>query len=126
VKNATEGVVAVEGANGPGRIDVSVAVADGIAAIDVIDNGRGFPTENRQRLLDPYVTTRSEGTGLGLPIVAKIMEDHGGGIELLDAPEGPGAYVRLFMRISGGAETHTANAPDLVSMHPNEQTRSAT
>jgi len=126
VKNATEGVVAVEGANGPGRIDVSVAVADGIAAIDVIDNGRGFPTENRQRLLEPYVTTRSEGTGLGLPIVAKIMEDHGGGIELLDAPEGPGAYVRLFMRISGGAETHTANAPDLVSMHPNEQTRSAT
>ena len=126
VKNATEGVAAVEGANGPGRIDVSVAVADGIAAIDVIDNGRGFPTENRQRLLEPYVTTRSEGTGLGLPIVAKIMEDHGGGIELLDAPGGPGAYVRLFMRISGGAETHTANAPDLVSMHPTDQTRSAT
>ena len=126
VKNATEGVAAVEGANGPGRIDVSVAVADGIAAIDVIDNGRGFPTENRQRLLEPYVTTRSEGTGLGLPIVAKIMEDHGGGIELLDAPGGPGAYVRLFMRISGGAETHTANAQDLVSMHPTDQTRSAT
>ena len=126
VKNATEGVAAVEGANGPGRIDVSVAVADGIAAIDVIDNGRGFPTENRQRLLEPYVTTRSEGTGLGLPIVAKIMEDHGGGIELLDAPGGPGAYVRLFIRISGGADTHTANAPDPVSLHPTDQTRSAT
>ncbi|HMN71498.1 MAG TPA: PAS domain-containing sensor histidine kinase [Rhodoblastus sp.] len=126
VKNATEGVAAVEGANGPGRIDVSVAVADGVAAIDVIDNGRGFPTENRQRLLEPYVTTRSEGTGLGLPIVAKIMEDHGGGIELLDAPEGPGAYVRLFMRLSGGAEAHTANAPDQISMHPHDQMKSAT
>lgn len=126
IKNATEGVAAVEGANGPGRIDVAVAVAEGVAAIDVIDNGRGFPTENRQRLLEPYVTTRSEGTGLGLPIVAKIMEDHGGGIELLDAPEGPGAYVRLFMRISGGADTHTADAPDQLSIHPNDHEKSAT
>ena len=65
-------------------------------SIDVIDNGKGFPTENRHRLLEPYVTTRSEGTGLGLPIVAKILEDHGGGVELLDAPEGQGARVRLF------------------------------
>ena len=126
IKNATEGVAAMEGANGPGRIDVAVAVADGIAAIDVIDNGRGFPTENRQRLLEPYVTTRSEGTGLGLPIVAKIMEDHGGGIELLDAPEGPGAYVRLYMRISGGADTHTAADPNPISLHPTDHEKSAT
>ncbi len=42
------------------------------------------------------MTTRAEGTGLGLPIVAKILEDHGGGIELLDAPHGRGAWVRLF------------------------------
>ncbi|MFV0280092.1 MAG: sensor histidine kinase [Rhodoblastus sp.] len=126
VKNATEGVTAVEGANGPGRIDVSVTVADGIAAIDVIDNGRGFPTENRQRLLEPYVTTRSEGTGLGLPIVAKIMEDHGGGIELLDAPEGPGAYVRLFMQISGTAEAHTGEGADKISSNRHDQEKSAT
>ena len=64
---------------------------DGVIAIDVIDNGKGFPKENRQRLLEPYMTTRAEGTGLGLPIVAKILEDHGGGIELLDAPGGKGA-----------------------------------
>ncbi len=115
VKNATEGVAAVEGANGPGRIDVALAVSDGVAAIDVIDNGRGFPVENRQRLLEPYVTTRSEGTGLGLPIVAKIMEDHGGGIELLDAPDGPGAYVRLFLRVESD-DTHSVavgSNPDL-------------
>jgi two-component system, NtrC family, nitrogen regulation sensor histidine kinase NtrY len=42
------------------------------------------------------MTTRAEGTGLGLPIVAKILEDHGGGIELLDAPGGRGACVRLY------------------------------
>ncbi len=125
VKNATEGVAAVEGANGPGRIDVSISLSEDIAAIDVVDNGRGFPTENRQRLLEPYVTTRSEGTGLGLPIVAKIMEDHGGGIELLDAPGGPGAYVRLFLRIEGGAETHSAANLDPASTPIHDQEKSA-
>ncbi len=106
IKNATEGVAAVEGANGPGRIDVGISVGEGMAAIDVVDNGRGFPAESRQRLLEPYVTTRSEGTGLGLPIVAKIMEDHGGGIELLDAPDGPGAHVRLILCVEG-ADAHS-------------------
>ena len=76
--------------------------------IDVVDNGRGFPAENRQRLLEPYMTTRAEGTGLGLAIVAKIFEDHGGGIELLDAADdghhGRGARVRLFFPLSKSAE----------------------
>jgi two-component system nitrogen regulation sensor histidine kinase NtrY len=125
IKNATEGVAAVEGANGPGRIDVALAVADGMAAIDVIDNGRGFPVENRQRLLEPYVTTRSEGTGLGLPIVAKIMEDHGGGIELLDAPDGPGAYVRLFLRV-GSDDAHSASAGKTPDMNRNEEKKART
>ncbi len=49
------------------------------AEVDVIDNGKGFPETNRHQLLEPYITTRSDGTGLGLPIVAKIVEDHGGG-----------------------------------------------
>jgi two-component system nitrogen regulation sensor histidine kinase NtrY len=69
---------------------------NGLVSIDVIDNGKGFPKENRHQLLEPYVTTRAEGTGLGLPIVAKILEDHGGGIELLDAPQGQGARVHLW------------------------------
>ena len=70
------------------------------AVIDIIDNGKGFPTENRHRLLEPYVTTRSEGTGLGLPIVAKIIEEHGGRLELLDAPGHRGACVRIILPIS--------------------------
>ena len=70
-----------------------------LAIIDVIDNGIGFPKEGRQRLLEPYMTTRAEGSGLGLPIVAKILEDHGGGIDLLDAPNGTGAHVRLSFPI---------------------------
>ena len=75
-----------------------------MAQLDVIDNGKGFPAANRQRLLEPYMTTRAEGTGLGLPIVAKIVEDHGGRLELLDAPSGRGACVRILLPIAPAAE----------------------
>ena len=98
MKNATEGILALPEAERPTpKIDVNIIVTENdLISIDIIDNGKGFPAENRQRLLEPYMTTRDEGTGLGLPIVAKIFEDHGGGIELLDAPEGRGARVHLF------------------------------
>jgi two-component system nitrogen regulation sensor histidine kinase NtrY len=65
--------------------------------IDVIDNGKGFPVEGRQRLLEPYMTTREGGTGLGLPIVSKILEEHGGGMELADNPDGRGGRVRMWI-----------------------------
>ena len=68
--------------------------------VDVIDNGAGFPKANRQRLMEPYMTTREKGTGLGLAIVRKIMEDHDGSLELHDAPQehynGMGAMVRMI------------------------------
>ena len=97
IKNATEGIAAAEERGEKPRIDTTLSVdAADIFSIEITDNGKGFPRENRHQLLEPYVTTRSEGTGLGLPIVAKILEDHGGGIELLDAPGGQGARVRLW------------------------------
>jgi len=63
-------------------------------AVEIEDDGPGFPQELRERLTEPYVTTRAKGTGLGLAIVRKIMEDHGGELILGDA-EGGGAIVRL-------------------------------
>ena len=67
--------------------------------VEVLDNGKGLPRENRQRLLEPYMTTREKGTGLGLAIVKKIIEDHGGRLELQDAPPefhgGRGAMIRI-------------------------------
>src|SRR6202012_3582500 len=86
IKNATEGIAAgkAEGVTDAGHILVTLKITpEDVVEIDVIDNGKGLPKENRQRLLEPYMTTRAEGTGLGLPIVAKILEDHGGGLELL-------------------------------------------
>jgi two-component system nitrogen regulation sensor histidine kinase NtrY len=100
VKNATEAIAAVPPDQlGKGRIRVSVKRDGGDIVIDVIDNGTGLPKENRNRLLEPYVTTREKGTGLGLAIVGRILEEHGGRMDLFDAPEvatgGRGAWVRL-------------------------------
>ncbi len=93
--NAAE---AIDGRQGdglaPGRIIVRLVNEEGTTAIEVEDNGKGLPQEARERLTEPYFTTRLKGTGLGLAIVKKIMEDHGGGIRLDDAPTG-GARVRL-------------------------------
>ena len=87
-----------------GRIVVTATREGGEVNIDVIDNGIGLPTENRSRLLEPYVTTREKGTGLGLAIVGKILEEHGGGIELHDAAEKiagqRGAWVRLRFAVN--------------------------
>ncbi|HEY8066299.1 MAG TPA: PAS domain-containing sensor histidine kinase [Methylosinus sp.] len=112
VKNAAEGIAARDdaAAHDAKRIDISLGVRDDMAEIDVIDNGKGFPAFNRQRLLEPYMTTRAEGTGLGLPIVAKIIEDHGGRLELLDAPSGTGACVRLFIPLGEAAAAGDAQA----------------
>jgi two-component system, NtrC family, nitrogen regulation sensor histidine kinase NtrY len=99
VKNATEAIAAVpEEERGPGEI--SVVLDDThpeYLILAVSDNGKGFPAEGRQRLLEPYMTTREGGTGLGLPIVSKILEEHGGGMELVDNPTGRGGQVRMWI-----------------------------
>ena len=104
--DAVEAIEAVPpGEAAKGRIIVHAAREDGAAVVDVVDNGIGLPKENRERLLEPYVTTREKGTGLGLAIVGKILEEHGGNIELRDAPaagEGRrGAWVRLSFALEG-------------------------
>jgi two-component system nitrogen regulation sensor histidine kinase NtrY len=114
VKNATESILAVPNTErGQGEILVSIdTTQSGILSIEITDNGKGFPTESRQRLLEPYMTTRVGGTGLGLAIVGKIFEDHGGGIELLDrADAGRGARVRLWFPIDGLIADKMAASP---------------
>jgi two-component system nitrogen regulation sensor histidine kinase NtrY len=123
VKNATEAIGAVPPSANPsaqagdgregerGRIAVSARRDGKDIVIDVIDNGIGLPKENRARLLEPYVTTREKGTGLGLAIVGRILEEHGGRIELHDAAEKiPGARG-AWMQLRFAAESVAAAAP---------------
>ncbi|QPC87752.1 HAMP domain-containing protein [Mesorhizobium sp. NBSH29] len=102
IKNAAEAIDGAERTDGTqGMIKVHAARQGSMIRVDVIDNGKGLPRENRQRLLEPYMTTREKGTGLGLAIVKKIVEDHGGKLELHDAPAdfhaGQGAMVSIFV-----------------------------
>jgi two-component system nitrogen regulation sensor histidine kinase NtrY len=88
IKNAGEAIESLREKGAPdgheGRILVTLDVVDGIARIAISDNGIGLP-EDRARLFEPYMTTREKGTGLGLPIVKKIIEEHDGTLVLTDA-----------------------------------------
>ncbi len=96
IKNANEAIEAARGdpdnpTDWEGRIDIIVTPRDDRVTIEVIDNGIGLPKQNRSRLLEPYVTTKgSKGTGLGLAMVQKITEQHGGVLTLEDAPAASG------------------------------------
>ena len=80
-----------------GRIRVAVLERDGMAVVQVEDDGVGLPQEGRDRLTEPYVTHKPKGTGLGLAIVKKIMEDHHGRLDLDDRADGPGAVATLAL-----------------------------
>jgi two-component system nitrogen regulation sensor histidine kinase NtrY len=97
VKN---GVEAIEGRMNRGehslagdRIELKLHDEDNHLVVDVLDTGVGLP-EDRERLTEPYMTTRVRGTGLGLAIVKKIVEEHMGEIAFLDRPGG-GTHVRI-------------------------------
>jgi two-component system nitrogen regulation sensor histidine kinase NtrY len=127
IKNATEAIEAVPAAElGKGRIDVIAARENDDIVIDVIDNGIGLPKVSRARLLEPYVTTREKGTGLGLAIVGRVLEDHGGRIELNDAadirPGARGAWMRLRFAVSGHAPEVEAKEPALETKPPESET----
>lgn len=90
IKNAGEATLSLRKKGAPDGYVPEIRVTltteeDGAACITIADNGVGLP-EDRARLFEPYVTTRDEGTGLGLPIVKKIIEEHGGTLTLEDAP----------------------------------------
>ncbi|MCM2474798.1 PAS domain-containing sensor histidine kinase [Rhizobium sp. CG5] len=105
IKNAVEAIEAVPGDQPRQQGKVLVRAqrdeAQDRFVVDVIDNGKGLPIENRHRILEPYMTMRDKGTGLGLAIVKKIIEEHGGQLELHDAPaefdHGRGAMIRIIL-----------------------------
>jgi two-component system nitrogen regulation sensor histidine kinase NtrY len=106
VKNAVEAITGLppEERETGMRVDVHARREGDVNVVEVIDTGIGLPTHDRQRLLEPYMTTREKGTGLGLAIVRKIVEEHDGRIELLDSPAvatgGRGAMVRVTLPVA--------------------------
>jgi len=113
IKNATEAIAAVPPAElGRGRIRIWAGREGDDIVVDVIDNGIGLPKENRSRLLEPYVTTREKGTGLGLAIVGRILEEHGGRIELSDAADKIPGQRGAWMRLRFAAEAANSNEAD--------------
>jgi two-component system nitrogen regulation sensor histidine kinase NtrY len=116
LQNALDAIDGREAAPGkalpPGRVELAVDRQPRSVVVAVSDNGRGLPAEGRERLTEPYVTTRTKGTGLGLAIVKKIMEDHGGDLRLGDNPGG-GAVVTLEfpVRSDAGAPTDRKTEP---------------
>ncbi|OCW58229.1 PAS domain-containing sensor histidine kinase [Hoeflea olei] len=121
IKNATEAIDSVapdDERDGKAIIVRAQRSPDGAEYIvDIIDNGRGLPAENRHRLLEPYTTMRDKGTGLGLAIVKKIIDDHGGTIQLRDAPaevdKGRGAMITVRLPVKA-----SAHAPDEEAKEP--------
>lgn len=109
VKNATEAVEARREACGEGgSVELAITETESSLVISVIDDGIGLPKE-RDRITEPYVTTRVRGTGLGLAIVKKIVEEHFGTLDFLDRPEN-GTIVRIsFDTAILAAELERAN-----------------
>ncbi len=96
LKNAAESILGAGNDQQTGVIEVTVAQTPHGKIVTIMDNGPGWPQRGRERLLEPYMTTRAKGTGLGLAIVNRIMEDHDGDLRLLDREDGlSGAIVAL-------------------------------
>ncbi|MCB9595581.1 MAG: HAMP domain-containing protein [Sandaracinaceae bacterium] len=93
VRNAVHAVTAAA-PEGGGRVIVATRAEGSTAIVEVRDDGPGIDAEDRERVFDPYFTTKSEGTGLGLAIVKKVVLEHDGSIECVAAPEG-GACFRI-------------------------------
>jgi len=118
IKNAGEAIGSLREAGAPDghvpTIRIESRAENGEAVIAISDNGIGLPQDSA-RLFEPYVTTREKGTGLGLPIVKKIIEEHGGTLVLEDADAfAPGAHVgaRAMVRLPlHGSEETSARAP---------------
>ena len=77
-----------------GQVSIVTETVGRCARLSIGDNGPGFPAELLPRIFEPYVTTKARGTGLGLPIVKKIVEEHLGTIEISNAPAG-GARIDI-------------------------------
>ena len=94
---------AMGGGAGILHVTISPSTSEGSRGVEVImeDTGPGIPESHRERIFNPFVTTKRTGAGLGLSIVSKIVDDHGGKIRVISEPE-KGASFRVFFPANAG------------------------
>jgi Signal transduction histidine kinase len=93
MKNALE---AIDPRRIDGRVVINLRAEDERAVVEIIDNGAGITLEDREKIFLPFFTTKPSGTGLGMAIVKKIVDLHGGDIGIESAP-GRGTRVRISL-----------------------------
>jgi PAS domain S-box-containing protein len=119
VQNALDAVAERVDQAAPGHVELSTRVALGetgelrAVRLTVIDNGPGFAEKVLKRALEPYVTTKAKGTGLGLAVVKKIADEHGARLSIAnlqdnDAPDAPPSGARVSLSFSNFASAQTA------------------
>jgi signal transduction histidine kinase len=89
---------AAQAMNGQGRVTVTIAVPDGQCRVSIADAGPGMPPDVREHAFEPFFTTKSRGTGLGLPLAKRIVDAHGGEIQI-DTPSTGGTVVTLLLPV---------------------------
>lgn len=104
----TNSLEALDGRENPVIMIETKRAGDQIV-LTVVDNGPGFQGGLMEQAFDPYVTTKPKGTGLGLAIVRRIVEEHGGQVEVDNAPQG-GARIRITLPAAAPRETRRAEA----------------
>jgi signal transduction histidine kinase len=106
IANAAEAMIgsgdSIELATASPQITITTGLAQRGAEIHISDNGPGIPDDVRERIFDPLFTTKSFGTGLGLPAVHNIMLQHGGGLDVQTA-EGQGSTFTLWLPLTSVA-----------------------
>jgi len=90
-------------------ITVKTKLVDGVAEIAFIDRGSGIDAKHRESIFNPFFTTKAEGVGLGLPIVAKIVDEHGGVIAV-ESEVGRGSIFRVHLPL-----THASPSPPVLA-----------
>lgn len=103
---------AIRGRAPRGRIEVAAREERSFVVVDIDDDGPGIDAELRDRVFDPYVTTKADGTGLGLAIVKKIIVEHGGTVDVGDGRLG-GARIRIRIPILGTVASDAALSDSL-------------
>lgn len=88
-----------------------------VVAVEVIDEGEGMTAEQVESALTPFFTTRPTGTGLGLPIVARIAEAHGGQVQI-DSEKGKGTTITVLLPVTGGSRLKTIHDGKRISLMP--------